>query len=185
MYSGQKYPRSVPQDDDVSATPRPTNAGDAVRKTFRYFEKTITEDGHWACDYGGPLFLLPGTKQCRAEWMERVPINTMALPPPPPLSSWARITCLCLHPGLVFSCYITGGMEYLTEAQCIEIRRYLFGQIKAEGGWGMYETAHARATHARGSTHWGRRVHAACTRLPTELRLTAMWRARRPCLAPH
>jgi len=49
----------------------------------------------------------------------------------------------------VFSCYITGGMEYLTEAQCIEIRRYLFGQIKAEGGWGMYETAHAWAAHAR------------------------------------
>jgi len=60
------------QDGDALATPRPTNAGDAVRKTFRYFEKTLTEDGHWACDYGGPLFLLPGTPQPRRVDGERV-----------------------------------------------------------------------------------------------------------------
>jgi hypothetical protein len=40
--------------------------------------------------------------------------------------------------GLVFSCYITGGMAWLSAAQRIEIRRYLFGQVKSEGGWGMY-----------------------------------------------
>ena len=49
------------QETDVAATPPPGDALEAVRKTFRYFVKTQTEDGHWACDYGGPLFLLPGT----------------------------------------------------------------------------------------------------------------------------
>ena len=29
-------------------------------------------------------------------------------------------------------------MQHLHEAQRLEIRRYLFGQIKSEGGWGMY-----------------------------------------------
>ena len=43
-----------------------------------------------------------------------------------------------MRTGLVFSCYITGGMQHLHEAQRIEIRRYLFGQIESEGGWGMY-----------------------------------------------
>eukprot|EP00126_Sphaerothecum_destruens_P005426 Sdes_comp18756_c0_seq4m9147 len=27
---------------------------------MNFFSKLQTEDGHWACDYGGPLFLLPG-----------------------------------------------------------------------------------------------------------------------------
>ncbi len=40
---------------DVPNTPL-----DAARKGATYFEKLQTEDGHWAGDYGGPLFLMPG-----------------------------------------------------------------------------------------------------------------------------
>ncbi|KAM9961641.1 hypothetical protein ACTFIR_004497 [Dictyostelium discoideum] len=32
----------------------------AIKKAFQYFSKVQTEDGHWAGDYGGPMFLLPG-----------------------------------------------------------------------------------------------------------------------------
>lgn len=32
----------------------------ALRKGFDYFQKLQSQDGHWASDYGGPHFLLPG-----------------------------------------------------------------------------------------------------------------------------
>lgn len=32
----------------------------ALEKGFSFFSQLQTEDGHWAGDYGGPLFLLPG-----------------------------------------------------------------------------------------------------------------------------
>jgi lanosterol synthase len=49
------------QPTDAPTLPVPVNALEAARKTFDYFARTQTADGHWACDYGGPLFLLPGT----------------------------------------------------------------------------------------------------------------------------
>ena len=52
--------RARRQASDAPTTPRPATANAAIRKAFRYFAQTQTEDGHWACDYGGPLFLLPG-----------------------------------------------------------------------------------------------------------------------------
>ncbi|GAM17601.1 hypothetical protein SAMD00019534_007760 [Acytostelium subglobosum LB1] len=33
---------------------------EAITKAFQYFSAVQTEDGHWAGDYGGPMFLLPG-----------------------------------------------------------------------------------------------------------------------------
>ena len=40
--------------------PPPTSATDAARKGARFYSMLQCEDGHWAGDYGGPLFLLPG-----------------------------------------------------------------------------------------------------------------------------
>lgn len=31
-----------------------------MKRGFDFFSALQTEDGHWAGDYGGPLFLLPG-----------------------------------------------------------------------------------------------------------------------------
>lgn len=42
------------------ATSKPATAKDAARKGMEFFQMLQTEDGHWAGDYGGPLFLLPG-----------------------------------------------------------------------------------------------------------------------------
>lgn len=35
-------------------------AREAARKGMRFYAALQAEDGHWAGDYGGPLFLLPG-----------------------------------------------------------------------------------------------------------------------------
>ncbi|KAK0636065.1 terpenoid cyclases/protein prenyltransferase alpha-alpha toroid [Bombardia bombarda] len=34
---------------------------DAVRNGLTFFEKLQLPSGHWGCEYGGPMFLLPGT----------------------------------------------------------------------------------------------------------------------------
>ncbi|RHZ69532.1 hypothetical protein Glove_283g113 [Diversispora epigaea] len=39
---------------------KPTNALEAAKNGFKFFKQLQTEDGHWAGDCGGPLFLLPG-----------------------------------------------------------------------------------------------------------------------------
>mmetsp|Transcript_28315 Transcript_28315/g.46585 ORF Transcript_28315/g.46585 Transcript_28315/m.46585 type:complete len:891 (+) Transcript_28315:81-2753(+) len=38
----------------------PETATDACRKGIQFYQMLQTEDGHWAGDYGGPMFLLPG-----------------------------------------------------------------------------------------------------------------------------
>ncbi len=38
----------------------PTGPLDALRKAMRWYEVLQSDDGHWAGDYGGPHFLLPG-----------------------------------------------------------------------------------------------------------------------------
>nr|XP_015797352.2 lanosterol synthase [Nothobranchius furzeri] len=44
----------------VSNTPAAQTALDAAKKGMTFYRHLQAEDGHWAGDYGGPLFLLPG-----------------------------------------------------------------------------------------------------------------------------
>jgi len=39
---------------------KPASAREAAHKGMGYFQMLQTEDGHWAGDYGGPMFLMPG-----------------------------------------------------------------------------------------------------------------------------
>ena len=39
---------------------KPMNPRDAARKGVQFFSMLQTDDGHWAGDYGGPHFLMPG-----------------------------------------------------------------------------------------------------------------------------
>ncbi|EGC40360.1 hypothetical protein DICPUDRAFT_74059 [Dictyostelium purpureum] len=48
---------TTPQGCDLNKAQTPQ---EAILKAFQYFSKVQTEDGHWAGDYGGPMFLLPG-----------------------------------------------------------------------------------------------------------------------------
>ena len=38
----------------------PKDAREACRKGMQYYQMIQCEDGHWAGDYGGPMFLMPG-----------------------------------------------------------------------------------------------------------------------------
>ena len=41
-------------------TSKPTTVKETARKAVHFYSMLQTEDGHWAGDYGGPHFLLPG-----------------------------------------------------------------------------------------------------------------------------
>ena len=48
------------QDVGLPALPKATNALEAARNGYRFFQALQCEDGHWAGEYGGPMFLIPG-----------------------------------------------------------------------------------------------------------------------------
>ncbi|CAG8444507.1 1405_t:CDS:2 [Acaulospora colombiana] len=50
----------------------PTSALESARNGFEFFKKLQTEDGHWAGEYGGPMFLLPGL--IIAMYITKIPI---------------------------------------------------------------------------------------------------------------
>lgn len=39
---------------------KPATAGEAAQKGLEFYQMLQCEDGHWAGDYGGPHFLMPG-----------------------------------------------------------------------------------------------------------------------------
>lgn len=43
-----------------SLSSKPKTAEEAAKKGFQFYAMLQTEDGHWAADYGGPHFLMPG-----------------------------------------------------------------------------------------------------------------------------
>ena len=45
---------------DLPPLPKPTNALEAARNGYRFFQHLQCEDGHWSGEYGGPMFLIPG-----------------------------------------------------------------------------------------------------------------------------
>jgi len=48
------------QPELLSALPAANTAKEAAVNAARFYCKLQAEDGHWAGDYGGPLFLMPG-----------------------------------------------------------------------------------------------------------------------------
>ena len=51
---------AILQSGDFPALPRPSSAGEAMKNGVDFYTGLQAEDGHWAGDYGGPLFLTPG-----------------------------------------------------------------------------------------------------------------------------
>eukprot|EP01119_Soliformovum_irregulare_P008590 TRINITY_DN2169_c0_g2_i1.p1 TRINITY_DN2169_c0_g2~~TRINITY_DN2169_c0_g2_i1.p1 ORF type:complete len:704 (-),score=178.27 TRINITY_DN2169_c0_g2_i1:54-2165(-) len=56
----EKYLLGLDISKDAPAVARPKDAREANRKAITFFQKLQMPDGHWANDYGGPLFLMPG-----------------------------------------------------------------------------------------------------------------------------
>ena len=46
--------------DKPDTSSSPSTAKEAAHKGMSFFQMVQCEDGHWAGDYGGPMFLLPG-----------------------------------------------------------------------------------------------------------------------------
>nr|AAL56020.1 oxidosqualene:lanosterol cyclase [Cephalosporium caerulens] len=44
----------------LPSLPQPTTPLDSARNGLTFFEKLQLPSGHWGCEYGGPMFLLPG-----------------------------------------------------------------------------------------------------------------------------
>lgn len=49
------------QDEDVPPTDPASTPLEAAEKAVAFYQQIQSEDGHWAMDYGGPMFLMPGT----------------------------------------------------------------------------------------------------------------------------
>ena len=50
----------VLQSDLAPALPKATTTKQACYNALKFYSSIQSEDGHWAGDYGGPLFLMPG-----------------------------------------------------------------------------------------------------------------------------
>lgn len=57
---------------DLPALPKPNSPLDAVQNGLNFFEHLQLEPGHWGCEYGGPMFLLPG--YALASYVTKTPI---------------------------------------------------------------------------------------------------------------
>lgn len=56
-----KFHLGILTKDDVPSHSLPAKSpGEALKRGFDFYRLLQTEDGHWAGEYGGPLFLLPG-----------------------------------------------------------------------------------------------------------------------------
>ena len=100
---------------------RPTTTLDSVRKALSWYEVLQSDDGHWAGDYGGPHFLLPGlvVVWCAAP---RAPPRA-----PPRASQWvaSRARRVPRYTGGAGR-YITGGLEtFLTASHREAMTHYL------------------------------------------------------------
>jgi lanosterol synthase len=56
----KRYFLGLPIDKDCPPLPRPRTALEAASNAISFYSKIQSEDGHWANDYGGPMFLMPG-----------------------------------------------------------------------------------------------------------------------------
>lgn len=59
-YYNHFFPILSSKDSLAPALPKPKTARDASYNALKFYSAIQGEDGHWAGDYGGPLFLMPG-----------------------------------------------------------------------------------------------------------------------------
>jgi lanosterol synthase len=45
---------------NLPALPEPQTPLDAARNGYEFYKHIQASDGHWAGEYGGPMFLIPG-----------------------------------------------------------------------------------------------------------------------------
>jgi len=113
---------------------QPTTPIEGIKRGFEFYKLLQCDDGHWAGEYGGPLFLLPGKRTCFLFFS--FPYSSYRPYPSCFLSS----AFFCLPLGLIISCYVTESLDQISPPQRAEIIKYLFGKQRSEGGWGLYDS---------------------------------------------
>eukprot|EP01096_Ripella_sp_DP13-Kostka_P007824 TRINITY_DN2887_c0_g1_i1.p1 TRINITY_DN2887_c0_g1~~TRINITY_DN2887_c0_g1_i1.p1 ORF type:complete len:720 (+),score=260.70 TRINITY_DN2887_c0_g1_i1:33-2162(+) len=57
----EKYFLGLPiSSEEVPDLPDPRNLEEVASNAVDFYQRLLTDDGHWANDYGGPMFLMPG-----------------------------------------------------------------------------------------------------------------------------
>jgi len=56
----EKYLLGLDTSEEAPALPKPHDLKEALFNGINFYQKIQSEDGHWANDYGGPMFLMPG-----------------------------------------------------------------------------------------------------------------------------
>jgi hypothetical protein len=59
IFRRQRVRSWIESGKDVPSEAKATTSKEAVRKAVAFYQQIQADDGHWAGDYGGPLFLLP------------------------------------------------------------------------------------------------------------------------------
>ncbi|KAJ3175039.1 Lanosterol synthase (Oxidosqualene--lanosterol cyclase) [Irineochytrium annulatum] len=60
MTAADRYWQGLDLENTVTFETPASTPLDSARNCYRFYEKLQTEDGHWAGEYGGPMFLIPG-----------------------------------------------------------------------------------------------------------------------------
>jgi hypothetical protein len=142
------------QSAELPPKPAARTPVEAARKGIAFYAQVQAEDGHWPDDYGGPMFLLPGS-------FEEVAVSAVAV-------SGSRRRVWRGVAGLVISCYITG--TALHWAQKAEMIRYLRNLQAPDGGWGLYGDISARVPVAAHSQLRRRRRRCECVSMTGTLK---------------
>lgn len=94
---------------------------------MRFYAGLQAEDGHWAGDYGGPLFLLPGGSRHSV-----AVLGGCGSPRRDPLHGAVGLSMVA---GLLITCH-TAKIQ-LPEGFQEEMVRYLRSVQLPDGGWGL------------------------------------------------
>lgn len=86
-----------PQSKFVSDSPAAHTAVEAALKGMSFYSHLLAEDGHWAGDYGGPLFLLPGKDKSSFSMLSLCFVLARILQPSINTVMEISFSLLCLH----------------------------------------------------------------------------------------
>lgn len=116
-----------PQNKFVSDAPAAQSAVEAALKGMSFYSHLQAEDGHWAGDYGGPLFLLPGKENYSSSMLVLCFVNDCS----------GVNECSSVVPalGLLITCHVA--KIPLADAWKKEMVRYLLSVQLPDGGWGL------------------------------------------------
>lgn len=119
----------------MSDSPAAHTAVEAALKGMSFYSHLQAEDGHWAGDYGGPLFLLPGTDKSSSAMLILCFVSSLYSEAIIHQYNGNESSSFVPAPGLLITCHVA--KIPLAEAWRKEMVRYLRSVQLPDGGWGL------------------------------------------------